>query len=152
IQPGAHVRLDSGPRRVEPAVGALGANLDLAHGSQVLLQPATVVMAELIAERAGFIESGIEDAGAALQATLSPGRSPLALFKKPAEDAARVPLGGQADTIRTARQRMALVAELQGGEARPRRGHLGHELIDGDGVPFRRADLAAREPDGAAIV
>src|ERR1019366_244765 len=81
IQPQLHVCIDSGPRRVEPAVGPMSANLDLAHGGEILLKSATIVLAELIAERTSFVEGRIKDAAAALQTSPLPGRAALGFYE-----------------------------------------------------------------------
>ena len=106
----------------------------------------------LLAQRLGFVENGIENAAAPLQAAPLFGDAALRFLEHVAKHDAGVALRGQADAVGTVRQRVSLVAQFDRREPRLRRGHLGHELIDRDRVPFRRADLAAGQPDGAAVV
>src|SRR5262249_26999009 len=114
--------------------------------------PAAVLLAETGSEGLGLAQHGVEDATAPLQGPPLPCRAALRLLEQLAEDDARVPLCRQLNAVGTVRQPMALVAQLERGEARLRRRHRGHELVDGDGVPLRRPDLTTGEPDGAAVV
>ena len=152
IQPRLVGGIDFGARRVEPFVRAPGPNLDLAHRCQILFQPAAILLAELIAERPGFTENRIENAASSLQAPTLFG-DPTLWFREhiPKHDAG-IPLRRQPDAIGGVRERVSLVAHFDRRVARERRGHLGHELIDRDGVPFRLPDLATGQPNAAAVV
>ena len=145
-------RLDGGAWGVEPLVRTPGADFDLAHGGEVLLQPPLVFAAELAAQALRLFQDRVNDAPAPLKTPPLLGDAALRVLEQFAERKPGAELRRQLDAIGIHRQRTALIAQLQRGIARERRGHLRHELVHRNGVAHRLPNLPARQPDALAIV
>lgn len=117
-----------------------------------MVEPPTVVLAELVAQGSGFVQDRVENATPAVEPTPLPSDPALGFLKELAENNARISLGGQSDAIRAACEGMSLVAEFEGRKSGERCRDLGHQLIDRDGVAFGGADLSAGQPNRAAVV
>jgi hypothetical protein len=74
--------------RVEPRIGAARADLGLAHGGEVLLHAAFVLLAHLLLELAHFGEVGVEHAALAAQGTALGLLPPFRFFEERGENLA----------------------------------------------------------------
>ena len=152
VHPGAIRRCDLGARNVEPLIRSLGTQLDFADRGEVLLQSPLVRLAKLAIQRGGFVDYGVENTAAPLQAASLFVDAALGFFKQFAEHHARVCLSRQSDAVGVVRQRMPLIAQLDGRESRLRRRYGRHQLVNRDRVAFGLSNLRTGQPNAAAIV
>ena len=143
---------DGGQRRVEPRIGSPCTDLGLAHRGEVLLHTAFVLRPHHFIELPHFVEVGVEDTALATQVPSLGRLAPFRLFKHRREDLTTTTHRRQPHAIRGPGERSPGEGDIHRGVTGVRCGDLSHLLVHGDRVAVRRAELAAGQPDGHAVV
>ena len=143
---------DGGQRRVEPRIGPARADLCLTHRGEVLFHSAFVLRPHHFIELAHFVEVCVEDAPLASQVPPLDRLAPFRLFKHRRKDFTATTHRRQPDPVCGPCERSTREGDIHRGVTGVRCRDLSHLLVDGDRVAVRRAELAAGQPDGHAVV
>ena len=143
---------DLGKRRIEPRIGAPGADLRLAHGGEVLVEAALVFRSHFFLQLTHFGEVVVEHAGLATK------RLPLGLdaafrfLEHGSKDFTAAAQSRELHAIRGPGQGPLGEGDLHGGVAGVLRGDLCHLLVHGNGIAVRGTELSSGQEDVNAVV
>ena len=143
---------DGGQRRIEPRIGPPRADLRLTDGGEVLIHASFVRRAHLLLEPTHFREVGVQHAAFAAQGPPLGRLAAFRFFEQRREDLAATTHRGQPHAVGRPGEGILREGDLHRRVTRVLRGDLGHLLVHGDGVPIRRAELPAGQPDRDAVV